>query len=77
MEEPQHPTQDETGRFAIDAFLRRYGFRIRSRASGQAVWERGGVMFTQSEVLRRLDWDKYKDAAYLEELYFLGKYGSG
>lgn len=49
------PSRESKARFPEDITLRLAGFKIHSRpAVGQAVWERGGVLFLQAEALLRV-----------------------
>ena len=64
-----HPSQDNTGRFALDQLLRKHGFRIMSRPRGaEAVWVKGGKKYYQTEALYTLDMDSVLDAEYCEFL---------
>ncbi len=70
-EKPKNSWADRTGRHAVDALLRKNGFRIVSRKKGQeAVWRLGwDDHYPQSEVLKLLDWDSICDALYEEEMH--------
>lgn len=64
-----HPSQDMTGRFPVDALLRRNGFQIQQRCSGQEpVWWKNGDAYPQSQAVRYVPWDDLKDALYLDQL---------
>jgi hypothetical protein len=59
-EERHFNTQDNSNRFYGDELLRRWGFHIVARPrKGEAVWERHGQRFTQTQAER--------EAAYLEQ----------
>ena len=50
----ESPTADHTLRCIFDREIRKCGYRIKSRPNrGETTWERGGVEFTQSDVLLR------------------------
>lgn len=67
----QHPSIDTTGRFAIDDLLRKNGFKIAHRASGQEpIWSRWGEELSQSEALQSLKWDQVQQAQKTEKAYF-------
>lgn len=68
-----HPSQDRTNRFAIDALLRKNGFKISSRhADCEPVWERGGFYYLQRVAEAMLDPDAVADAEYTDFLYSEG-----
>jgi hypothetical protein len=68
-----HAFACRTNRFALDALLRKLGWRIRHRRRNQeSVWEKGGELLKQSEIMARLDGDQVQDARYLSDLYFQG-----
>ena len=49
-EAPAHPFRDETGRFPVDALLRRCGFHIYARPErAEPVWESGGALYGEAE----------------------------
>lgn len=49
-----NPSADKTTRCATDQIIRSRGYVIKSRPEdGEAVWERSGILFTQSDVVRR------------------------
>jgi hypothetical protein len=53
----------DVDRFAVDALLRRHGFRILERKEMMtAVWERGGQRYTQYKTLKTIPADEI-DAA--------------
>ena len=50
----ESPSQDHGTRFGFDQTIRSRGYRIKSRPNkGEPTWERTGVVFTHSDVLRR------------------------
>lgn len=57
-EEPEsgweHPSQSHANRHPLDQLLRRHGHR---REEGEAVWERDGLLFAQSQALERVPQD--------------------
>jgi hypothetical protein len=58
-----NPFADETDRFAVDALLRRYGFRIVSRRGRLLpIWEKDGKHYSQLQALRTIPADQI-DAA--------------
>ena len=63
MEDAQieHPSADKTKRLGLDEFIRdRHGYSIKSRPNkGENIWERNGVLFTQSAILKRENMDEY------------------
>lgn len=69
LEDDSHPFQDKSGRFPLDALLRKYGYAIWRREPGkEPIWILHGVEFSQSEVLARLDPNTVEDAKYLDFL---------
>ena len=63
------PMQDRTTRFPVDALLRKFGYRIRSRkGNAEPEWEKAGVVLPQEEVLKGLGRDVVEDARYMEFL---------
>lgn len=67
--ESQHPSADNTPRFAVDQLLRAYGFTIAERASGMLPqWLKSGITYNQNQALNTLDARRVEDAYYLEEL---------
>lgn len=47
-----HPSQDMTGRFPADFWLRGFGFRIASRPpGGSAVWAKDGKEYLERDAL--------------------------
>jgi len=68
-----HPSEDGTGRFAIDQLLRVNGFKIHERLKHyEPVWERFGKFYPQSQAVATLDEQDVADAKYKEELYHYG-----
>lgn len=66
-----HPSQDKTSRFAVDALLRKYGFRIYSRRKNkQPLWIKDGYILTIKEALSTIDEDEVWGAEYEEYCYF-------
>ena len=64
-----HPSEDISNRFAVDALLRRHGYRLEHRRPNQEPrWSLHGVIFKQSEALRRFDPRILADAEYLEDM---------
>ena len=62
-----------SGRFPLDALIRRAGYQIYSRPMcGEPIWMKDKVIFKQSEILLRLDPNSVKDAEYQEDLQFDG-----
>lgn len=56
MEEAQveKPSADKSARFVTDRMIRKKGYRIKHRRKNEeAVWERHGIEFRQSDVIRR------------------------
>jgi hypothetical protein len=50
-----NPFADTTGRNALDALLRRHGFRIVSRPGGlDPIWERAGKRYSQYQALQTI-----------------------
>ena len=67
--EIQHPSADNTSRFAVDQLLRAHGFTIAGRASGMLPqWWKDGLLYNQNQALNTLDARRVEDAYYLEEL---------
>lgn len=65
-----HPSEDGTNRFPLDALLRKAGFQIVSRPNkGPVIWKREGKEYTQREAEMTLNPHDVDDAAYLENLY--------
>jgi len=66
------PSQDETGRFPVDALIRRHGYRVLERKPRrQPVWvDRRGVRFDEQDLLRRLPQNEVRDAVSAEMSYF-------
>jgi hypothetical protein len=61
--ESDNPFADGTDRFAVDALLRRYGFRIVSRRGRLLpVWEKDGKRYSQMQALKTIPVDQI-DAA--------------
>lgn len=76
--EEDHSFIDTTGRFPLDAVLRKHGFRILRRENRkEAVWvtKWGAQEFTQSEALATLPHKELRAAKILEEEYLSAKYG--
>lgn len=47
-----HPTEDHSQRFRHDRIIRLHGYTIKRRPTvGEAVWEKSGREYTQSQVL--------------------------
>ena len=67
-----HPSQDRSGRFPLDALLRRKGWAIRYRIGNQEpLWvNRRGKVRLFSKALATLDPNDVADAEYEEFLYF-------
>jgi hypothetical protein len=60
----------EDSRFAVDALLRKRGYRIHSRSGqGDPMWEKAGKLYRQHEVEALLDANELADARYIEFLY--------
>jgi hypothetical protein len=58
-----NPFADVTGRFAVDALLRRYGFRIVARPGGlDPIWERAGKRYSQYQALKTIPPDQIEEA---------------
>jgi hypothetical protein len=54
---------DRTGRFAVDALLRRHGFRIVERDGNlNPVWERAGKRYSQYKALKTIPSDEIEAA---------------
>lgn len=68
------PSIDQTNRFATDALLRKYGFRIhaRSKSSPEPLWSKDGIIFPQAEAVYRVPSGELQDAIYAEDLYTRG-----
>jgi hypothetical protein len=50
-----NPFADDTDRFAVDALLRRYGFRIVSRQGRLLpIWEKDGKRYSQLQALKTI-----------------------
>lgn len=50
-----HPSKDTTLRCPIDAKLREKGYRIHERRKdNDPVWERGGKLFKQKDILNEI-----------------------
>jgi hypothetical protein len=53
--ENDNPFADLTDRFAVDALLRRYGFRIVARQGRlDPIWERAGKRYSQYQALKTI-----------------------
>ena len=61
--------KDNSGRFPLDALLRKYNFHIWERKKGEPVWIKNNVLFTQREALQRLPSGEVADAKYAEDLH--------
>jgi hypothetical protein len=49
-------SKDKTARCSGDTLLRNFGYRIVARPEGkEAVWEKNGIRFKQSEALMRVN----------------------
>jgi len=67
-EEHLHPFRDTGNRFAIDAELRKAGFRILSR-KGEAIWSLSGSNYLQSEAVKMIKVNDLQNAEMVEKLY--------
>ena len=68
-QEPNHPSEDRTGRFPLDALLRRNGWRIWKRPKrGEPIWEKDGERMPFSRAVNTLDRNDVADAEYQQEL---------
>jgi hypothetical protein len=66
-----HPSQDTTGRFAVDQLIRSHGWAIHSRKRGkEPVWTKLGVLLTQLEVLMVIPEEQIRVAEELELTYY-------
>lgn len=71
--ESDHPSVDRTGRFPVDAQLRKMGFRIRSRPKqGESLWEKEGILIKYTEAIARIDRNTLADLVYQQDLYYEG-----
>ena len=72
--DPTSPSIDTTNRHAVDALLRKHGFRIHTRSKRvlEPLWSKDGVIFPQAEAIYRLPSQELADAVYLEDLYLSG-----
>lgn len=69
--ESSHAFADRTDRFARDALLRKYGFRVSSRPNrGQAKWEKGGKLYTFGRALKEIPASLVNEAKKREEQYY-------
>ena len=65
-----HAFKDHTGRFAVDALLRYYGYRIKSRPrAGEAVWEGRGETVPHSQAVLGMHRGELKRAEDAERDY--------
>lgn len=70
LQEYDHPSQARCHRFAVDAMLREYGFRILSRPKkGEAVWLWCGNEISHSQAIRNIDRKDLTRARRLENDY--------
>lgn len=68
-----HPSQDTSERFAVDQLLRSMGYTVYSRARGkETIWEKGGHVFLENDILCHLDPNEVADAEHRGLLYFEG-----
>lgn len=68
-EKIENPSQDHTGRFAVDQLLRKNGFRIRlRRKNSEPRWSKDGKLYTQSQALDTLSQEDVWNAEYAERL---------
>lgn len=58
------PSADESGRFPIDALIRKHGYRIWERKDRQPpVWvDKNNIRYDEPDVLRRLPWEEVRSA---------------
>lgn len=73
MEEDEvdsHPhSADRSGRFPLDALIRKYGWQIwRRKGNEEPIWLKGNLEVKQSEVLLRIPQNELADAEYQEFL---------
>lgn len=56
---------DRTGRFALDALLRKNGFIIHARKPGkEPLWSLQGKLYTERQAVATLDKNDVEDARY-------------
>jgi hypothetical protein len=74
-EVPNHPSEDRSGRFAVDALLRSKGFHIAWRPKGkknEPEWIRfvsgKWKVYKQSAALKFIDKNELADAIYSDDL---------
>lgn len=55
---PGHPSEEKRDLHPGDRYLRLHGFKIERRPTGgQAVWSRGGRLYTQAQAIALCDRD--------------------
>jgi hypothetical protein len=70
--ELDHPSQDRTNRFEVDALLRQHGYKIFARFGRDVWWELGGRIYLEEAALDTIDQYMLADAEYIEHLYWEG-----
>jgi hypothetical protein len=68
----EHPSQDTSFRFEVDALLRRWGFEVSSRKGKVTMWKREGDLFTQDQAEELVPRTALADAEMLDTLYWEG-----
>lgn len=72
----EHPSEDSTWRFEVDALIRSYGYRIHSRPKkGSVLWSINGEHYPQEKVLQLLDKEDVVEAQRRELTYYRYIYG--
>ncbi len=66
----EHPSQDATGRFAVDQLIRSKGYKIFGRPLNEdPIWERGGKQYSQSKILFTIEFEELCEAEDQEIRY--------